>query len=98
MDDDALSFDGRSLSPRFALLAVTIPPGTRRPYDADEWRDTLVLVETGEIELECTRGGRRRFGSGALLPLGALSLRALYNPGLEPVRLTAVSRSVRDDR
>ena len=98
MDDDALPFDGRFLSPRFALVAVTIPPGARRPYDADEWRDTLVLVQAGEIELECTRGGHRRFGPGALLPLGSLSLRALYNPGLEPVRLTAVSRTMRAER
>ena len=91
--DDALNFDGRAFSPRFALHVVDIPPAGRRAYDASEWVDAMVLVEGGAVELECTRGGRRRFGAGSMLPLAILPLVALHNPGLEPVRLTAISRS-----
>jgi hypothetical protein len=94
--DDALNLDGSTLSPRFVLSVVTIAPGASRPYDAAEWQDAMVLVESGELALECTRGGRRVFGAGDLLPLAWLSLRALHNVGLEPVRLTAIARSSPD--
>ena len=36
-------------------------PGDVRPYDEAEWRDALVIVEAGEVALECARGGRTTF-------------------------------------
>jgi mannose-6-phosphate isomerase-like protein (cupin superfamily) len=101
MDDDSvnpLGRLGRPLSERFDVLVVVLWPGEARPFRAAEWEDTVALVEDGEIELECTRGGRRRFGPGAVLPMGRLTLRTLHNPGSGPVRLTAVSRAERDGR
>jgi quercetin dioxygenase-like cupin family protein len=98
MDDanprrERLSFLDRDPPPRFDVRWVTVAPGGRRPYDEADWRDALVIVERGPIELECTAGGRRSFKSGDIMWLVGLPLRALHNPGPEPAVLAAVSRS-----
>jgi predicted enzyme related to lactoylglutathione lyase len=77
----------------FCVKAVTIAPGGERPYDAAEWCDAIVSVERGEVELECASGARRRFGSGSLIWLCDMPLRALHSTGAESVLLVAVSRS-----
>ena len=71
---------------------VAVAPGGDRPYDEDEWRDALVLVRSGEIELRGVSGARSSFGRGDLLYLQGVPLRALHNPGSEPAVLVAVSR------
>jgi hypothetical protein len=83
---------GRRLPPPFRLRAVVVVPGEALAFDEAEWRDALVVVEQGEIELECIGGSRERFGRGDVLWLAGLPLRALGNPGLEPALLVAVSR------
>jgi quercetin dioxygenase-like cupin family protein len=87
-----LSFLGRPLPAAFASRVVALAPGGARPYVAAEWRDTLVFVERGEIELETVSDGPRRFASGDVLWLSGLPVRALHNPGDEPAVLVAVSR------
>lgn len=77
----------------FDVRVVTIEPGEERAYDSAEWTDALVGVGRGELELECTRGGRRSFERGSILWLCDLPLRALRNPGAESVVLVAVSRA-----
>lgn len=81
------------MSPRggFALRELLLAPGTTRPYDPDEWRDALVLVRAGAIELEDATGAVARFGAGDLLCL-APPLCALHNRGAEPALLLAISR------
>jgi hypothetical protein len=76
----------------FRVVAVAIPPGEVRAYDSTEWCDAIVAVERGELELECVSGGRRRFGSGSLIWLCDLPLRALRSTGCDPVLLVAVFR------
>ena len=83
MDDD---------DPAFSLSVITLEPGGERPYDAAEWRDALVVVERGEVELEGFAGARRSFSRGAVLWLVGLPLRALHNHGPEPVSMVAISR------
>lgn len=78
--------------PPFRLRIVTVPPFTELAYDAGEWRDALVVVEQGELELETVHGVTCRFGVGDVLWLAGLSLRALRNCGTETVVLAAVSR------
>ncbi|CAN5505008.1 hypothetical protein BH20ACT2_BH20ACT2_05930 [soil metagenome] len=90
------SFLGKPLPPSFALKVVVVAPGTARTYDEAEWRDALVLVEHGRVELECCAGGRTGFGRGDLFWLAGLPLRALHNLGPEPAVLCAISR--RTDR
>jgi hypothetical protein len=76
----------------FELRVVTVAPGRARRYAEAEWRDALVVVESGEVELEPEDGVRRRFARGDMLWLTGLRLRAVHNRGPEPARLVAVSR------
>lgn len=55
-----------------------------RIYNEAEWRDALVMVGRGEIELESVDGDSCRFGRGSVLCLVGLRLRALRNRGTEP--------------
>jgi quercetin dioxygenase-like cupin family protein len=92
MNPEPLSFLGRSVGPVFSRRVVTIAGGATRPYDESEWRDALVIVESGELDLECSAGGRRRFRPGNVLWFTGLGLVALHCAGAEPVVLVAVSR------
>jgi len=65
---------------------------------AAEWRDAIGVVERGEIELECANGECCRFGSGAIVWLAELPLRATRNRGQAPVVLIAVSRRRRSSQ
>ncbi len=87
-----LSFTDRPIPPRFRLREIEIPAGAMRGYDEGEWREALVVVESGELDLECSQGLRRRFGPGTVMWLSGLPLLALRNSGREPVLLAAVSR------
>jgi len=89
---ERLSFLGRLLPSGFEMRVVVVDPGDTRVYRETDWRDALVVVERGEIQLEGAGGGRRDFSTGDVLCLVGLSLRALHNPGLEPAVLVAVSR------
>jgi len=88
---------GKRLPASFELRVLTVAPGGERAYDEAEWRDTLVVVERGEVELECLGGSRKRFRRGDVLWLAGLPLRALHNCGGEPTVLTAVSRRKSDE-
>jgi hypothetical protein len=72
---------------RFERRTVTVPPGGALAYDEADWRDALVLVVRGEIEL-----GGERFGRGSVLSLAGLHVRALHNRGAEPAELVTVRR------
>ena len=89
---DRLSFLDGPLPSRFRLHGVTVAPGGTRTYRAEEWKDALVVVEHGEVELECSAGLRRRFGAGAVMWLQGMDLRAIHNPGPGPLVISAVSR------
>ena len=80
------------LTPRFERRVITVAPGVGRPYDEAEWRDSIVLIEQGEIELECDQGGRRHFARGDLLWFVDLSLRFVHCVGTQDAVLVAISR------
>ena len=93
MDDTGrLSFLGRQLPSAFTLRVVTVLPGRPRAYQLAEWRDCLVVVESGELELEHVDSSRHQFGPGCLLALDSMPLRWLHAAGPGPVLLSAVSR------
>jgi hypothetical protein len=56
--------------------------------------DAIVVVEEGELELECKAGARRRFGPGSMIPIARLSIAQLRSVGHGPLRLVAVSRAL----
>ena len=74
------------------VRVVAVAPGDDRPYDEDEWRDALVVVRSGAIELCGVSGAVCAFGAGDVLYLEGVPLRALRNSGAEPAVLVAVSR------
>lgn len=78
---------------RFEVRAVPVPPGSALPYVDGDWRDALVVVACGEIELECVDGTRRRFATGEVLWLSGLPLHAVHNSGSGAALLAAVSRA-----
>jgi uncharacterized protein YhbP (UPF0306 family) len=86
------TFLGRSVPAAFDVRTVAIPAGGSLPYDEAEWLDAIVVLERGELEVECVRGGRRRFERGAVMCLAGLALRTLHNLGPDPALLVAVSR------
>ena len=89
---ERLSFLEGRLPPAFELRSMVLPPGRELAFDDAAWRDALVMVECGEIELECLGGAGRRFECGAVLWLYGLPLRGLRNRGPEPVLLSVVAR------
>jgi hypothetical protein len=89
---DPLSFTGRRLPAFCELRLIRVEPGCERAYVEAEWRNAIVVVEEGEIDLECPDGGYRRFPQGAVLYLVGLRLRALVNRGSAPAVLSTVAR------
>jgi hypothetical protein len=87
-----LSFTERPLPPAFEMRMISIAQGCAVDYDETEWHDAIVVVEQGEIELECVHGTRLSFVQGDVLWLTGLPLRALHSDGHEPAVLVAVTR------
>jgi hypothetical protein len=92
IDDERVSFVGRRLPEGFVCREVAIEGRSERRYDEDEWAGAVVVVEEGELELECRGGSRSRFASGSVLFFQSLGLLTLRNPGDAPLLLTAVTR------
>jgi hypothetical protein len=72
---------------------MTIAGGRDVAFDEAEWRDAIVVIERGSLDIECLGGNRSTFATGAVLCLDRLQLRTLHNAGNEPVLLFAVSRA-----
>lgn len=89
-----VSFDGRPVGAAFECREIHISPGSRRVFAEAEWRDTILVVEQGEVELETIGGERVGFATGAVVFFGTW-LRALRNRGRVPVVLSAISRRER---
>lgn len=80
------------MTARFQRWYVVLAAGEVRTYDPAEWRDALVLVDRGLVELELADGARCGFGQGATLCFVGLAPRALRNPGRVPLVLVVISR------
>jgi hypothetical protein len=94
--DEALDLDRLARdSLHFRRRVVEVAPGAELEIDADRWRDALVVLEGGEIELECAAGERCRFAAGSVLCL-LPPVRFLRNDSSEPARLITVARRARN--
>lgn len=91
-DAQRLGLLSRSLPDTFATRAVVLAPGTDRTVDEPIWRDAIVEVEQGQLELELRDGQRLLFDRGDVLWLAGLPALALRNPGNAATVLVAVSR------
>ena len=76
----------------FRRTTVRIEPGDCRPFRPSDWVDCLVVVESGEVELEAASGVRHTCHAGDVLWFVGLSLRCLANRGDAPVVITTVRR------
>lgn len=87
-----LSLLDRPQPPGFVLRVVTMEPRQTLPLEPWRWRDALVSVERGCVELTSRTGICLRFGRGDLLCLDRLPVASLRNPGDENTLLVALSR------
>ena len=96
MDDgvgpDGLSFLGGSVPMAFELRLVALPPDDELPFVEAEWRDSLVVVERGALELVGGWGPAGRFLRGDILCLVGLGLRSLRCGSRDATLLTVVRR------
>lgn len=90
-DEDPPTLPGAD-RPGFRRTTVRIEPGHCRPYRAVDWVDCLVVIESGEVDLEATSGVRHTCHAGDVLWLVGLPLRCLVNRGDAPVMITAIRR------
>ena len=86
IDSEQLARD----SPDFLRRVIELAPDQELSGLA-AWRDAIVFLTDGEIEVVCVAGGRRRFTRGAIL-CPTPTVRLLRNSGAEPARLIAISR------
>jgi hypothetical protein len=89
---EMLPFLDRRPHPAFQLRRFALGPGKRHAYDPREWQDSLVVIERGEVELECISGACRTFKGGVVLWLAGLPLRAIHNHGNDTALLVGVRR------
>jgi len=91
LDLDQLARD----SLHFRRRELELAPGEELRIDARAWRDAIVFLESGEVELECAEGERSRFAVGAVLCFPP-PVRVLRCSGDEPARLITISRRTRE--
>jgi hypothetical protein len=95
---DRISFLGGRCPANFQLRTVILQAGDALDYRRADWVDTLVVVERGELEIECRGGERALFLAGAVLVFAGLAPRRLRNPGGVPLVLSVLSRTRPADR
>lgn len=89
------ALDRADLPPSLERWWTVLAPGTSRATTPTEWAGSVLLVESGALEVLCAAGGHRSFAAGDLLALDWLPVVRLRNPGPDPVRLLAVRRRAR---
>jgi quercetin dioxygenase-like cupin family protein len=78
--------------PSFGRRVVELAPGAELAFDPAIWRDAIVFVLAGEVEVRCAGGASHRFGPGDIVCFTRLPVRTLCNGGAVPVRLLAIWR------
>jgi hypothetical protein len=79
----------------FSRRVFRVAPGRALGVEPGRLSDAIVLVEQGELELECRAGTCRRFGRGSMIPIARLPIAHLRNVGPGPLVLAAISRGRR---
>ncbi len=93
MSDDAeVSFLARPGASNLRRRTILVPPGETLDVHRSDWADTLVVVEVGELDVECHDGTHARFATGAVLVLDLPEPRRLRAATDAPLVLSAVTR------
>jgi mannose-6-phosphate isomerase-like protein (cupin superfamily) len=77
----------------FSRRVLRVAPGLELDLEATGVPDAIVVVEEGEVELECRSGTCRRFGRGSMIPIARLPVFRVRSVGPGPLVLVAVSRA-----
>jgi hypothetical protein len=77
----------------FSRRVLRVAPGLELDLETNGVPDAIVVVNEGEVELECTKGARRRFGCGSIITIARLSVAHARSVGPGPLVLVAVSRA-----
>jgi hypothetical protein len=77
----------------FSRRVFRVASGLELGLDPSRLPEAVLVVEHGELELECQAGTCRRFGRGSMIPIGRLPVACLRSVGPSPLVLVAVSRS-----
>lgn len=83
---------GRRMSPAFDVRVVLLAIGRQRAFEERDWRDALIVLERGELEIECVGSTARRFAPGAVVCLRGLRAGWLRQRGERDAVLVAVRR------
>lgn len=89
---ERISFIGGRCPENFRVRTLGLGPGDAIDYRRADWAGALVVVERGEIEVECSDGVRVRFAEGAVLAFAGLTPRRLRNAGSGVLVLSALTR------
>ena len=81
------------LRPGFTRRVFRIDVGLELGLELCRLPDAIVVVEEGELELECGSGTRRRFGPGSMIPIARVPVTHARSVGLGPLALVFVSRA-----
>jgi quercetin dioxygenase-like cupin family protein len=76
----------------FGRRVIELEPGARLDHEDALWRDAIVFLIAGELEVECSRGERHRFREGDVLTLARLPIRRVRGSGATPTRLLVIWR------
>jgi hypothetical protein len=77
----------------FSRRVLRVAPGLELGLEPGRPPDAIVVVEQGELELECRAGTCRRFGHGSMIPLARLPLSRFRSVGPVPLVLVVVARA-----
>jgi hypothetical protein len=90
---DRVTFLGTPCPLGFQLRLMILEPGDSLRYQPADWQATLVVVERGELAVECRTGNRALFTEGAVLAFTALPVRRLHSVGTVALVLSALSHT-----
>jgi hypothetical protein len=81
------------LAEGFSRRVFRAAPGRELRLEPARLADAILVVEQGELELECRAGACRRFALGSMIPIARLAVAHLRSVGTGPLVLVAVSRA-----
>jgi hypothetical protein len=91
-DESAVALFRAPLPAGFSRRVFRVAPGLELGLGPDGLPDAIVVVEQGELELECRAGTCRRFPPGSMISIARLPVAHLRSVGTRPLVLVAVSR------
>jgi 2-methylisocitrate lyase-like PEP mutase family enzyme len=91
--ESACALSRRPLPEGFSRRIFRVAPGLELGLELECPPDAIVVVEQGELEIECRAGTCGRFARGSMIPIARLPIAYLRSVGPSPLVLVAVWRA-----